>query len=331
MVGRARGHGPADGGWRNSAIVEMQNGTWGRAENTATRRGGVIGGQVASPGYKATQWNTYVAPVGIYPGQACPATAAVETRLQTLMVRTFGGNGWAPRWLFGGLGVLLGVRGAPRCLVTVGAAAGALGWAKSGGWGPQEVAAIQHRAWAAAVEVARRRMDGDGGVLGDREAQTIMALEAERVGGGILSGRRTGGAVYAACWAARHERAAVRWLLQRTAARRWLPTDGREWEVVRGRSFTQAFHVIRILAGGLRGGARSRPGNQRRQLRAACRVCGSPDVAWTWTTPGPGGAGLAWCAACLGEEQMRGGGAMWAVTLTGAGDDAYGAIASGER
>jgi len=269
--------------------------------------------------------------VGIYPGQACPPTAATAVRLQNLMVRTFGGQGWAPRWLFGGLGVLLGVRGAPRCLVTVGEAAGAMGWARCGGWGPREVTRVQQRTWETIAAAAIRKLEGGDGLLGARDAQTIAALEAERTGEGIRTGRRAGGAVYAACWATRYERFAIRWLGQRTAARRWLPSDGREWEIVRGRSFTQAFHVIRILAGGLRGQARSRPDNQRRQLRSTCTVCGTPDVAWTWVTPGPESQGLAWCATCLGAEQMRAGGAMWAVGLTGEEGGTFGTTAADSR
>lgn len=65
--------------------------------------------------------------------------------------------------------------------------------------------------------------------------------------------------LYEACWHAGPGTRIQRWLRRRRAARRWMPTAGQEWALLRLASgFNEAFHVLRLLAGGLGCGGRAR-------------------------------------------------------------------------
>ena len=107
---------------------------------------------------------------------------------------------------------------------------------------------------------ARREQHGPRG--GPRcHHQTNRARPSGR---GHSKWARTGAALYAAAWMTRHGAASARWRRARSAARRWMATNGNEWELLRGARFAEAFHVARVLAGGLRGGA-GRRSNQDRE------------------------------------------------------------------
>ena len=61
-------------------------------------------------------------------------------------------------------------------------------------------------------------------------------------------------------WRARHERALHAWLARTGTRRRWLAAGGHAWRLVgRARSFNAAYHMLKLLAGGIRGRAQGRP------------------------------------------------------------------------
>ena len=61
--------------------------------------------------------------------------------------------------------------------------------------------------------------------------------------------------------------------------------------------YTAANHILRLLLGGLPGGARWRGDEDRAQR--ACVACGEA-ATWAWTTARGGEGGLAWCRSCSG-------------------------------
>ena len=184
-----------------------------------------------------------------------------------------------------------------------------MAWLRTGGWGPPQARARQQHEWSRMVRIA----GGAPAALGAGHAAAIHQAELERVDGGHPSGRGIGAALYAAAWAVRHGAEAARWRRNRSAARRWMVTNGNEWDLLRGVRFTEAFHVARALAGGLRGGAGRRSNQDRQRHPGRCERCGNPALEWVWCTAGTQSPGLGWCSGCISEPQRLLGGAMWAL------------------
>ena len=60
-----------------------------------------------------------------------------------------------------------------------------------------------------------------------------------------------GAAVYRLIWSMEHEATFRIWVGQRSTQRRWMPFDGREWELAKAATnYSQEYHVMRMLAGG---------------------------------------------------------------------------------
>ena len=100
----------------------------------------------------------------------------------------------------------------------------------------------------------------------------------------------------------------TQWLLRRSAARRWMPSGGAEWTLLEGATFNRAFHVLRLLMGGLGHGPRRRSAAERDAFPRACQECGAAEVRWSYLTPGPHGPGIGFCRSCIGSRGLRIGG-----------------------
>ena len=87
---------------------------------------------------------------------------------------------------------------------------------------------------------------------------------------------------------------AMDWLNRTSRTRAWWPTQGHEWRLIAasGRSGT-AFHVLKVLAGGVRGTAGTRSAAARRAHRRRCLACHALDPCWVWTTPCEAADGVA--------------------------------------
>ena len=94
------------------------------------------------------------------------------------------------------------------------------------------------------------------------DRRVIRAAASGRVlGRAPVEGADFGRILYRAAWRALREAEADAWFHQRSLGRRWLPSAGGEWRLLQAAvSFIPASHVLRALAGGLRGEA----GAQRR-------------------------------------------------------------------
>ena len=109
--------------------------------------------------------------------------------------------------------------------------------------------------------------------------------------------------LYLLLWEQLHLRTVLQWCRHHSGGRRWLPTDGGEWGLLASiRDPTAAFHILRLMGGGLRGAAKRRPWQDRPP--GACHGCGHPDIAIWWTTRTRAHLGLGWCCTCLDPDEL---------------------------
>ena len=89
--------------------------------------------------------------------------------------------------------------------------------------------------------------------------------------------------LYLLIWESLHLRTVQRWCRHHSEGRRWLPTGGGEWGLMASvRDPTAAFHILRLMGGGLRRAAKRHPWQAR--LPGACHGCGHAVQAICWTT-----------------------------------------------
>ena len=284
-------------------------------------RAATLAGSPCSPAVRASDWNMYVVSLTPYPSQLCSPLADDCRVMVRCLSRVFPTGGWGHHWVVTGLGVHFGVAGAPRCPLSAGRAAGAIAAARGNAWGPPPLTDAGAHDWRSCL----RAFDcgcpdpvlpwGPPSPAADRRRLHDLA-RAQPVTAQDL--RHKGGSIYRGMWAATFGGRLTAWLRERSGRRRWLPTDGTEWHtLVRRPDFASAFHILRLPAGGLRGAARGRSAAVRCAHPWWCTACGSPSARWAWLTPAPGHDGCAWCAACLGDDVLRDGGAHLTAHLVG--------------
>ncbi len=88
--------------------------------------------------------------------------------------------------------------------------------------------------------------------------------------------QRACGPLYNFCWHAEHGQQAEQWLAGKIVRRRWLPAAGEEWNLLPlFGGFMEAFHILRLLAGGLGRAAGLRTAETHTLHPKQCAVCGS--------------------------------------------------------
>lgn len=312
---------PGPRGWHPHQLATVAALTWRKPDGEMIRRSTAILGHGCSVGLRGALWNTYASPCAVYPGQVCHPPAADISRLTQAFGQLFRTSGWAPWWLPVGLGLLLGVRGAPRCPLACGEAAGLMCWLK----GARPCPAPVHRArqslwrrcalWAAGVEETDPQATA---------ARTIVELEALRQAGplGADSLRGRGRAIYRACWLSKWQQRGRAWLRTRAAQRVWWPTDGREWLALRGRSLNQAYHLLRLYSGGIRPRGH-RPIRQQLAPPSGCIVCAQP-APFRWRRRDALGPEIRVCEECVGAHLAAD--TLWHLHPTGPEHTAHHAI-----
>ena len=97
----------------------MREGAWERPLAKAAARAKELAETDCSPATRAAAWNTYVVSLTPYPAHIALPGPSVARRLQRLFCEAMRlqRTHWAPWWLLPGLGILWGVRGAPRCAI----------------------------------------------------------------------------------------------------------------------------------------------------------------------------------------------------------------------
>eukprot|EP00969_Alexandrium_andersonii_P290268 12830360-Alexandrium_andersonii.AAC.1 len=138
----------------------------------------------------------------------------------------------------------------------------------------------------------------------DREALTFGLLTpfSPRLPPALL--RRLGPALYRGAWRALYEARYGQWLARRASSRRWLPAGHGAWDLLGAAgSWTEAFHVGRVLCSGLPPDGAKRSAAERLAAPRRCHACGSPP-AWAASTPTVEGGllarpGWAVCPDCV--------------------------------
>ena len=219
------------------------------------------------------------------------------------------GTPWCPLHAISALGVVHGVKGAPRCprisVRTHGAWAHIIGTP----WGPAHARSEQRDLWTIAVVHANHvraharddAPDIDASIT--RAARAIVQTADERfVDPRSPPARGTGCGLYTILWHHKYATLHHAWTRERSTARRWCRGDGTEWRTLSAaRNITDATRLLRLLCNALPGRARWRNNSQR--VHHKCHGCGARPVQLVWRSPSPieigdGEDGLAWCSAC---------------------------------
>ena len=277
------------------------------------RRADDSGLAIGSHAQKAGEWNVYVISSAYYPAQIAEPTPEHRKAIRGAARVMVGAGKAVPLEFLHAAGILAGAKGYPRCPDAAISAAGVLAEMGGGAWGPPCLSPHVRRRidelrdWAA--------VPGDGcpewpeWARGDQRYKDRIACLLAKWHAGELGKRelaRSGGAIYAALWRAGlggggGSRETVGAMVARARARRWFPASGDEWGFARYvTSFNTVFHVGKILCGGTAPGVAFRSRGTRERFPRRCGACGSPRVAWSWITGGPGHPGMAWCEECLG-------------------------------
>eukprot|EP00969_Alexandrium_andersonii_P082179 3622864-Alexandrium_andersonii.AAC.1 len=126
-----------------------------------------------------------------------------------------------------------------------------MAWRRTGGWGPPQATREMQGMWEGAVRAAlpaghlavERRATCAEADQAKLQALTEIHLPTRAQLRGI------GPALYRQTWRRIHGAAFEAWCRRRSDGRRYLRLDGREWRLfAQATSFTQAFHVFRVLA-----------------------------------------------------------------------------------
>ena len=213
--------------------------------------------------------------------------------------------------IFPGLRFLHGVKGCPRCPLTIARASGVLAWLRVGGVGAAPHRVEHGKVWKKLLAWAR----GVGMEEAPELAQKIRNTHTHLGTATLEFDRRLGAMLYEAVWRAYFGLRSVTWFARRSLTRRWLPSDGCEWLRLQGITFSAAFHVLRLLAHGLLGlpGARTR--RERQLLPWSCQQCHGPEIAWVSYTPTNGHPGAALCWGCAVQPVPPPGSAAWRLAL----------------
>ena len=115
-------------GWHPHQLVTVATLTWRTPVSEIIRRSTLILGRGCNSGLRGALWNTYASPCTIYPGQVCQPATADARRIMQAFGQLFRTTGWIPWWMIVAMGLLLGVRGAPRCPLASSEAAGLVCW-----------------------------------------------------------------------------------------------------------------------------------------------------------------------------------------------------------
>ena len=310
---------PADE-WSPAGLAAVRQGTWQRAITRADARIRTLASAGGSPGLRAWLWNSHILSLVPFPTQVCLPSQTDQKHLRRCWNTLVPAAGWAPSWVLTGLGHAFGIAGSPRCPDSAIRAGGAASWLRHQGWGPRTMAAELQRSWHRLTRWAALANDDPANWRVDYAARARRIIhdlqQSPSQDDTRILLRRAGGALAYAAWHSQYGPRLYRWFQNRSASRRWLATDGAEWDILRAcRHYTAAYHVLRLFAAGLH----SPEGPRSRATRDACpRLCrcGSPHILHAWLSPDPQRAGQAWCAQCSPPALDRIGG--WAATLTDA-------------
>ena len=310
--------------WSAYAIEDNSAATWAPAVGRIQSRGSAVAGAL-SLAIRSVDWSMFMDSSMIYPSMLC---ALNTTQMLSIMktARLVVPNGrWTPWYVISGIWALFRIRGAPRHPAITQRAALLRCWlrgqycAPEGFTDPAPALRTTCRQWG-----AQRIVDIQPTPAHCRKTQRArvhkLCNEGSPTEGKALTDVSVD--IYLARWRNEHKAEATRWMRNHATNRRWWPTEGQEFSIIAdARCFNTAYHCLRLLAGGISGTQGFRDNDTRTAYPKRCIACNTDRIAYTWHTPSPGQAGLAWCRACAPTAVHRGN--AWAL-LTGVPTDCGG-------
>ena len=273
--------------WDDNALAAAAALTWAKPLRKIVARAGACAAANPAPGIRAHHWNIYMVSCVPHPARAFDMPAHVARDALAAMSKAMGAPRWIPARFLPGLGVIFGVKAAPKCPVAYSRAVALRCWARGRSCGPD---GGHGRAQADWRELQRFAGDLCSGAPGPGFAAALARLrlawpaaDCEVMAGllaGGLGGREweraaVGGALYRALWAQAHGMEFLRWLGDRSKSRRWWRTGGSEWGAIRmARDFNEAWHLLKTVNGGSKRKTGLRSKEDRDRAPRTCSDCG---------------------------------------------------------
>ena len=288
-------------------VDDLVRGTWGRILPRLRDRAMALHLASMSPSRTAAAWNAYLVSLVPYPAHYMAPDAYHERQLRAHLRVALGlaSDSWVPDFVLSGLGVVFQVPGCPRCPAALARAIAARAHAVDDVWGPAPARKRARTRWGKLVRWAPQlRLGAPLDDIPPRPGSRVLSASraAELVRSATthparVHGRYFGRVIYVAAWAQMHLDTLRHWLRTTSEGRRWGRTNGAEWSLLTHcASFTEAHHLLRLLANGLPGSARRRGAADRVPHQCSC---GRPATR-VWLTAGGNDPGAAWCDTCLG-------------------------------
>ena len=164
------------------------------------------------------------------------------------------------------------------------------------------------REWAASPETEESLRPG----IVDAPPLPLCAKQKRTLLQGLVNPRNSdrsmlARAIYNGAWHARDKGRTRRYLLDRSAKRRWAPSAGEEWRILAETGdWPTAWLITRLLLDGMPGTATHRPSHLHGPTRCwGCNAHGRPK--WRWlspaeSSPSPEAEGVAWCSECCNMD-----------------------------
>ena len=253
-------------------------------------------------------WNMHCVSTIPYAATIIPAPDWVGEQLAQQMGLLFPTGNWARRDCLTDIGPLFQLKAYPRDPRIVALLTSIVTLGRKGLAGPEAGAGPANDGLARAIQWATAtRSDGHspGETRAERKAADLLyASITDRNDFG--HGRGLGKALYTCIWTDTRKDSARDYLRQRSQERRWLPTNGHEWDALQHASaWSDAWVVARLYLNGLPGNARTRSrANLPPQRCHSCRTEGA--FRWKWMSGNARGPehqdAIGWCGACVSDR-----------------------------
>ena len=310
LCSRTRPHEQPLNTWSRTALNVCRVMTWRKATQLCQQRSKEAIAAGLSLELRMESWNIYCVSTIPYPAATISPGPVEIQGLDECMATVFPTGGWARKNLPVDLANAIGLRGGPRSPQVVATTVGVLRTLRDHMAGPTNIRADPHE-WIDQLQDWSRRAEDDlalnPGLTGmGPPADLLRAKRTLR--GGLMHPRLVDSsllsqAIYKGIWHLQDKGQSRKYLLKRSRARRWAPSEGEEWVVLRqSEKWSMAWLTTRLLLDGLPGTANRRPSH----LRGPTEYwgCGTYDYPrWRWLSPreetdGGTTSGVAWCVAC---------------------------------
>ena len=287
--------------------------TWEKAIRSVQDRCKAALGAGLSLEQRAENWNTYCVSTVPYPAAVILPGPDQIDMLEDEITALFPTGGWAWKGLPTGIAMALNLAHGPRDPEAVAITSSVSKTTFGLFCGPPNATHEPWRWQDKLLEWARIQEEPNPlspGLLGMDMPRTVAKAKRIIRGGfahpDLANKAQLVRAIYIGVWHVKDKGECRKYLLRRSRARRWAPSEGEEWvEIARCQRWAKAWLITRLLLDGLPGTAGRRPNHLRGPTK--CWGCGAlATPRWRWLSPAEGAAdtealsntGVAWCNEC---------------------------------